>query len=212
MRIHIVFLLAFAVLFSACNTSKSGDSNGGSSYNEDLKNLSRAKFDMGNVSFSVADIPGLTKVNRDSVGWATYLPQTAENAPIVYYFMDMKRTLSAPHVRLEYIDKQLDLMGSTESIFNWLKGLYINPEQQGQIIEEGEKVRTMDGQEVEILAIKRPEVAVNDTLMRGLKLMAWAYVDHNDRYVAMNFSATDQADFEEGMPQFKDLVRSYHDE
>ncbi len=209
--LRLLPLLFFVVMLAACTSSQQGEGQD-VEHNEDLKGLSRSNYDIGKVSFSVAELPGLTQVHRDSVPWTTYLPQTEENAPITYFFMDMKRTLSAPHIRLEYIDKKLDMMGTKESIFGWLKSLYINPEQQGQILEEGSSLTTMDGQEVEILAIKRPIVQVNDSLKRGLKMMAWAYLDHNDRFVAMNFSATDEGEYNEGLPQFKDLVRSYKDE
>ena len=213
-KLRLLPAVCFVLLLSAvaCTSSQDGTNGGDVSHNEDLKNLPRTPFDIGKVSFSLAEFPTLTQVHRDSVAWTSYLPQTEENAPITYYFMDMKRTLSAPHIRIEYIDKKLDLMGSTESIFGWLKGLYINPQQNGKVLEEGSTLTTMDGQEVELLAIERPNVTVNDSLSRGLKIMAWAYVDHGDRFVALNFSTTDRNEYEEGLPFFKDLVRSYQDE
>lgn len=200
---RVTFLLiAVSILFAACKTSSSSD----------LAILPRSSYDIQGVSFSLADLPELTKVNRDSVGWAQLLPQTDENAPIVYYFLNDQRTLTAPHIRLEYIDKKLPGMGEVNEIHDWLKSVFVNETQKGELISEGRVLSTMDGQDVSLLEIVRPANTPNDSISLGLKMMAWAYIDHNDRYIACNFSATMEEDYKPGLVAFEKLVRSYKDE
>ena len=201
------------LLFAALTNCKGGKQSGsGSGINEELAKLPRTSYSTGGVTFSLADITDLEQVNRDSVQWGHLIPQTEENGPIVYYFSTTIRTLAAPHVRIEYIDKKIDQMGSVESIHSWLKSLFLNEMQNGKVLNENEILTTLDGQEVKVLEIHRPGGIVNDSVQRGDKFMAWSYVDHSDRYVAFNFSATEQDEYDQGMPLFKDLVRSYKDE
>ena len=203
-------LAVLLVLLAGCKTG--GSNPNGQSSNEDLADLPRSAYNFGKVSFSMADIPGLDPMHRDSVSWGHLLPQTEDNGPIGYYFVNDDRTLSAPQIRMEYINKSLPEMGSPDQIFSWLKSVFINPMQGGELKSEGEKVKTMDGQEVEILEIIRPAFQESDSIARSLKLMAWAYIDHDDRYVALNLTAIDESDYNKGFPMFKDLIRSYKDE
>jgi len=196
-------LILITTLSLGCNKGPKDESS------SDLAALSRTSYNMGGVSFSLANLPDLDIVNRDSVSWSHLLPQTEENAPIVYYFATTDRTLSAPHIRLEYIDKKIENMESTDNIFGWLKSAFLNEMQNGKILNEGESIETMDGQQVEILEIHRPGTQVNDSIMRGDKLMAWGYFDQQERFVGINFSATRQDDYDQGIPLFKDLIRSY---
>lgn len=179
------------------------------SSNSDIASLPRTSYSMGGVAFSLANFVDLDVVNRDSVSWSHLLPQTEENAPIVYYFATTDRSLSAPHIRLEYIDKKIENMESTANIFGWLRTAFLNEYQNGVILNEGEHIETMDGEQVEILEIHRPGNVVNDSITRGDKLMAWGYFDQQERFVGINFSATQQDDYDKGLPLFKDLIRSY---
>ena len=207
--LHILAALLLVVGLASCKGGKQSSESG---LNEELAGLPRTAYSTGGVSFSLADIKDMEMVHRDSVGWGHLIPQTEENGPIVYYFTTTLRTLAAPHVRIEYIDKKIDQMGSVESINNWLKSVFINPMQNGTVTNENETLTTMDGQEVGLLEIHRPGGMVNDSVQRGDKFMAWSYVDHEDRFVAFNFTASEQSDYDQGMPLFRDLVRSYKDE
>ncbi len=202
-------ILSVLVLFSLFTSCKGGKQTGG---NEELAGLPRTSFNTGGVSFSLANIKDMDQVHRDSVDWGYLIPQTEENGPIVYYFTTTLQTLAAPHVRIEYIDKKIDNMGTVESIHGWLKELFMNDVQKGKILSEDQTLTTMDGQEVKLLEIHRPAGFVNDSVQRGDKFMAWSYVDQNDRFVAFNFSTTEQENYDQGMPLFKDLVRSYKEE
>lgn len=204
------FFFLLLLVLAGCKTGGNGPEDPAG--NEDLKDLPRSQYNVGGVSFSFGDVPDLDKVHRDSVGWGHLLPQTEENGPIVYYFVNDKRILSAPHIRVEYIDKKIPRMGTVGEIHDWLKEVFVNPVQGGQIGMEGEMVKTMDGQEVEILQIVRPAFQENDTISRSQKIMTWAYIDHDDRFVAVNLTTIDDTDQAKGMPLFRKLVRSYKDE
>lgn len=206
---YLSSLVLILFVLAGCKTGSGSDGQNG---NEDLKDLPRSSFNVGGVSFSFGDIPDLAQVHRDSVGWGHLLPQTEQNGPIVYYFVNDIRTLSAPHIRVEYIDKNIPRMGTVPEIHDWLKEVFVNPVQGGQVGSQGGVVKTMDGQEVEILQIIRPAFQENDTIARGNKIMTWAYIDHDDRFVAVNLTTIDDSDQEKGYPMFEQLVRSYRDE
>lgn len=204
--LHILAVLLLLAMISGC---KGGKQTGN---NDELAGLPRTSFSTGGVTFSLANVKDLELMNRDSVDWGHLIPQTEENGPIVYYFTTTIHTLASPHIRIEYIDKKIENMGTVESINGWLKSLFMNDYQQGKILNENETLTTLDGQDVKLLEIHRPSGYVNDSVQRGDKYMAWSYVDHNDRFVAFNFSTTEESDYNDGMPLFKDLVRSYKDE
>lgn len=206
--LSISFLLL--LFLGSCKTG--GNTSDGEMGNEELKNLPRSSYNVGGVSFSFADIPDLDVVHRDSVAWGHLIPQTEENGPIVYYFVNDKRILSAPHIRVEYIDRKIPRMGTVADIHGWLQEVFVNPTQGGRVISNGEKVKTMDGQEVEIFQIERPAFMESDTVARSYKVMSWAYIDHDDRFVAVNLTTVDSTDQAKGYPLFENLVRSYRKE
>jgi hypothetical protein len=177
---------------------------------EELSQLPRSSFNKGGVSFSIADLPELKQVHPDSVGWASYMPQTEDNGTIAYYFVkgyDVQ--LASPQVRIEYINKALPDCGSVEELFNWLKGVFVNEDRQASVLNEGQTIATTDGQIVELLEIRQPDVMVNDSIARSSKSMAYAYIDQGERFVALNFTATKDAEYDEGLPLFKDMILSY---
>lgn len=201
MRIHnsFLFLLATCLYLTGCKTAS----------NEDIVNLPRESYEKGGVSFSLAKVEGFYTVFPDSVGWSGYMPQTEDNGQILYLFMENQPVeLASPQVRVEYIAKSLQNCGTVKEMQDWLKGVFINSERQGEIIG-GEPLKTLDGQDVEVLEIFVPETQVSDTLRRTGKRMAWAYTEDGDRWVGFNFSAVDSGEYAKGMPLFRKVVRSY---
>ncbi len=204
-----IYILSLLVLFTAIISCKRDNQTGG---NEELASLPRTNFNMGGVSFSLANIRDLDQVHRDSVGWGYLMPSTEENGPIVYYFTTNLQTLGAPHMRIEYIDKKIENMDNVESIQGWLKGLFLNDAQNGKVIGEDQTLTTMDGQEVKLLEIHRPGGILNDSVRRSDKFMAWCYIDQGDRFVAFNFSTTEEDKYNQGLPLFMNLIRSFKEE
>ena len=205
----VLLLFSLVLLLSACKP-KQGTT--GKTETTDFSQYSSSKFDFGQVSFSLADFPELTKVHRDSVAWTSYVAQTREYGPIVYYFTEEVGGLSSPHIQVHYIAKSMEGMETIDNVHAWLKETFVNPQAHGELIMEDEFVQTQDGREVELIGIRRNEFAQNDSITMGLKLMAWGYIDHGDRFVALNFTATDTSDYNQGFPQFTDLIRSYRQE
>lgn len=210
---HIFRFFGFWFLVLAIAACSGSGNSAEVDNHEDLKDLPRTSYNKGGVSFSLANVAGIYPVHRDSVGWATYMVETDGNGQVIYYFMDEEKVeMSAAQIRVEYIAKSLPNCSTEDSLFNWLKQIFLAPDRQGQVISDGSTVRTMDGQDIELLEIHTPETQIGDSLVRSSKTMAWAYVDHDTRFVAFNFSANDQDKYDRGMKHFRDLVRSYKDE
>lgn len=179
---------------------------------EELNQLPRHSFNKGGVSFAIADLPELRRVWPDSVGWASYMPQTEDNGPIVYYFVrGYDQQLASPQIRIEYINKALPDCGTVDELFSWLKGVFVT-ERQASIINEGQTLATAGGEIVRLLEIRQPTSAVNDSLTRSEKSMAFAYLDQGERFVAVNFTAVEDEDYNRGLPLFKDMILSYRKE
>ncbi|MEM7036433.1 MAG: hypothetical protein AAF570_05580 [Bacteroidota bacterium] len=201
-----------AGLFMTCNTATETTEQDQNS-NQDLVGLARTSYNRGGVSFSLANIDGFKMSHPDSVPWANYMPDTDGNGQIHYFFrIGHKVELSSPQVRVEYIAKDMPSCGSLDELQGWLKQSFVNDERKCQVISTGGTVKTMDGQDIEIFEIHCPQYHVNDSLTRSEKTMAWAYVDHDTRYVGFSYSAVNPSDYDEALPLFKDLVRSYKDE
>ncbi|MFN8396523.1 MAG: hypothetical protein U0176_18000 [Bacteroidia bacterium] len=176
-----------------------------------LENLPRADYNRGGVAFSLAEIEGIRRVEKDSVPWASYVQETDDNGQLGYYFFPgYDRDLSAPQVRLEYMARSLKGCSTVDSLFTWLKGLFVNDQRHGVVKSEA-PVGTLDGQEIKILEIETPKFTMNDTVTYAEKFMAWAYAEHGDRFVGFNYTAVNKDDYNQGLPLFKDLVRSYRD-
>jgi hypothetical protein len=179
---------------------------------EELSQLPRQSFNKGGVSFTVAELPELRRVWPDSVGWASSMPQTEDNGPIVYYFVrGYDQQLSSPQIRIEYINKALPDCGTVDELFGWLKGVFIT-ERQASVINEGQTLATASGEIIRLLEIRQPVTQVNDSLTRSSKSMAFAYMDQGERFVALNFTALEDEDYSRGLPLFKDIILSYRKE
>ena len=207
--LSMIFLLLIA---TGCGPDDGIDSAQKARHGE-LSKLPRAHYNRGGVKFSVAALPDLKAVQYDSVGWASYMPQTEENGQVIYYFFrgyDMK--LGSPQIRIEYIAKSLPNCGTVEELFTWVKSVFVNEERNAKIITEGTTLAAMDGQITELLEIRQPETMTSDSVMRGTKSMAYAYIDQGERFVALNFTAVEDEDYAAGLPIFKDLILSYRKE
>lgn len=198
----------FLIYFAACQPS------GGISADEServavLANLPRMEYNHGGVAFSLAEIEGLKQVNKDSVPWASYMQESEDNGQMGYYFFPgFSRDLSSPQIRVEYMAKSLKGCSTEDSLFGWLKGLYLGPERKGVLASEA-PVGTLDGDPVTILEITIPKYVVNDSSEYSPKWMAWAYAENGDRFVGFSYTTVSADDYKQGLPLFKDLVRSY---
>lgn len=210
MRTVIYTLLAFSlvVTFAACD-------GGGLSAEEkarvqSLEGLPRVDYAKGGVAFSLGQVEGLRPTHRDSVPWASYLAENDSNGQVAYYFFPGYAVeLGSPQIRIEYMHKGLKGCGSVDSLFSWLKGLFIEP-RAGKVRSEA-PIGTLDGQEIMVLEIETPPYISPDSTQYAPKWMAWAYADHGDRFVGFSFTATDADGYKQGIEPFKDLVRSYRD-
>lgn len=174
-----------------------------------LESLPRKEYNHGGVNFSVAEIEGMKQVSRDSVPWANYMPDTEENGQLGYYFFPgYARDLSAPQVRVEYMSKALPGCSTVDSLFTWLKSLYVGTERNGKVVSE-EPLGTLGGEEIRLLQIEIPKFVMDDSTQYSEKYMAWAYADQGERFVGFSYSAVTPDDYKQGFPMFQDLVRSY---
>jgi hypothetical protein len=197
--VHLSLFALSVLVLAACKTAIN---------NDDIINLPREDYDKGGVRFSLAKIDGFKRVLPDSVGWASYMPQTEENGQIAYLFLTGHEIeLASPQVRVEYIAKSLPNCGTEQQLMDWVKTMFVNPERNGTVIG-GDPLKTLDDQDVQVLEIVTPAQAINDSTLRSGKRMAWAYVDGGERYIAFNFTSTDSAEYVRGIPMFRQLVRS----
>ena len=207
---NLIFYTATLFLFvqmAACNS-------GGISADERervaaLENLPRMDYQSGGVAFSLGQIEGMKQVHKDSVPWAQYIMESEDNGQLGYYFFPgYARELAAPQVRLEYMSKSLKGCSSVDSLFIWLKGLYIKTDRKGTIANE-ELLGTLGGDEIKVLEIETPKYVVDDSVSYSEKYMAWAYADLGPQFVGFSYSAVTKDDYKQGLPLFKDLVRSF---
>lgn len=208
--IYTLASLMVIVQLAACNSGGLGADE--AARVDSIKALPRVDYIGGHATFSLAEIEGLRRTNKDSVPWASFMQESDSNGQLGYYFFPgYKVELSAPQIRLEYMHKGLKGCGDVDSIFAWLKGLYVNDARKGKVNSE-EPVGTIDGQPIKVLEIETPMFKPNDSLQYSSKWMAWAYADNGDRFIGFSYSAVTIDDYKQGIPLFKDLVRSYKDD
>jgi hypothetical protein len=174
-----------------------------------LETVPRMNYKSGGVEFSLGQIDGMRQVHKDSVPWAQYLQESEDNGQLGYYFFPgYARELAAPQVRLEYMSKSLKGCSTVDSLFIWLKGLYVTPERKGKVANE-EVLGSLGGDEIKVLEIETPKFVVDDSVSYSEKYMAWAYADLGPQFVGFSYSAITKDDYNQGLPLFKDLIRSY---
>lgn len=210
-------LVMVALLVQACKTTPTNPDSNIPERSVDeatLARLPRATFEKGGVKFSLANLDGFYRVPKDSVPWSFQLPESGDNGQIVYYFMQGSEIeMGSPHVRVEYISRNLPGCSTADSLFDWLKTMYVNPQRSGKVLDNGNTVTTADNQEVKLLEIFIPQYTrPEDSALLAGKYMSWAYVPQNDRFVALNLTTTEKTKYEMTLPMFKDLIRSYRKE
>lgn len=199
-------LLLIVVLIAACNGGVGADEKAKVAA---IAELPRMDYSRGGVNFSLAQFEGLRQVHKDSVAWAQYMVETEENGQLGYYFYPgFAHDLSSPQIRVEYMSKSLPGCSTVDSLFTWLKSLYVGNERNGSVVGE-EQVATVGGDPIKVLEIAIPTYVVDDTTQYSEKHMAWAYADQGSRFVGFSYSATTKDDYKQGVDLFKDLVRSY---
>lgn len=216
MKKIVYILLSAAFVLQACKTPTNSEAKiPDRSVDEvTLGKLPRATFDRGQVHFSLANLDGLYRVPKDSIPWSYQLQETPDNGQIVYYFLQgTPIEMGSPHIRVEYISRNLPGCSTADSLFDWLKGMYVEGERKGKMLDNGKTVTTADNQSVDVLEIFIPQFTrVEDSATLAGKYMAWAYVPHNERFVAVNLTTTEKTKYEICLPLFKDLIRSYRKE
>jgi hypothetical protein len=176
-----------------------------------LEGLPRIDYADGHVTFSLAEIEGLKQVSKDSVPWAMYMAETDSNGQLGYFFYPgYKIELASPQIRIEFMHRGLKGCSSADSLFTWLKSVFMTPERKGVVVGES-NLGSLDGQVIKMLEMETPDYRTNDTMQYSGKRMAWAYAENGDRLIGFAYSAITQDDYQQGLPQFMDLVRSYKD-
>lgn len=158
-------------------------------------------------------VPGeMQRFGADSVPWAGAMPQSKDNAVIVYFFEEgASVALASPQIRVEYLRKAMEGVGSAENLFAWLKGVFIGGDYQGELVSEGESVTTKAGKQVSILEIKTPTTdhPSGSGPKRTGKHMIWAYLDQGDFLIGFAGTALDQEAYKVLRKKFLALVASY---
>lgn len=207
--IYTFSLLVLLLQLASCKTG--GISADEKAHVDSLAGLPRMGYARGGTVFSLAEIDGLRAKSKDSVPWASYMAESDSNGQLGYYFFPgYNIELSSPQIRLEYMHRNLKGCANADSLFHWLKGIFLSPERRGKVVGE-EPVGTLDGQVVTILEIETPDFSINDSTTYSGKWMAWGYAENGDRLVGFSYTATKADDYKQGIAQFKDLVRSYKD-
>ncbi|HHG85763.1 MAG TPA: hypothetical protein ENJ82_13530 [Bacteroidetes bacterium] len=154
----------------------------------------------------------MLQMGYDSVPWSYSLPHTEENGVIVYYFSEgASIALASPQIRVEYLSRSLKGVSSTNELFDWLKGLFVNENYKGKLISDQETVRTANGQEIQLLEILTPNTKdPNDAnLKRSGKYMIWAYIEKGAYLIGFSGTALDATAYKRLRKEFLQLLISY---
>lgn len=201
-----LFLLVMVV---ACKQAGPTMSQEDAARLKEIEGLPRVGYSKGGVSFTLAEFEGLKPVSRDSVPWANMMIESEDNGQIIYFFYPgYAIDLGSPQIRVEFMARKLKGCSSADSIMIWLKGLFVNPDQNGKIIGEN-PINCLDGKDLTLLEILRPENSIEDSLLYAEKRMAWAYAEQGEHIIGFSFTALSEDDYNQNMPLFKDLIRSY---
>ena len=201
-----LFLL---VMVAACKQEAPAISAEDAAHLKEIEGLPRVGYNKGGASFTLAEFEGLKPVSRDSVPWANMMIETEDNGQVIYFFFPgYAIDLGSPQIRVEFMSRSLKGCSSADSIMIWLKGLFVNPDQNGTIIGENE-LDCVDGGKLTLLEILRPERIIEDSLLFTEKRMAWAYAEQKEHIIGFSFTALNEDDYNQNMALFRDLIRSY---
>ncbi|MCB9233660.1 MAG: hypothetical protein H6581_18530 [Bacteroidia bacterium] len=198
-------LLALLLLF-ACksNTSKVNLS----------KNDKRARYyyDQYYVKFAVREIDGLNEVPLDSLPWRNGINNLPQNGQVAYWFLnDMEVGLSSPHIRAEYIYRRNPWCSTSDSLFMWLQAQFVDSDRGGEITTPPEYLDTYSGKKAHYMDLRTPEYKENDSITRPRRYMAWSYLEQNDYFVGLVYTAFDSVRFNRGKVLFRELVSTYEE-
>lgn len=173
----------------------------------------RLTFDDFYVKYSLRQIDGLYPIPLDSLPWAESVNNLPQNGQMCYFFLDPTDiALSSAHIRGEYLASSLPWCSTRDSLFLWLKGIYINPERNGTLLFENEIVPTATPNlEAGLMAISVPSVQKNDSTLSNARWMTWAYIPAKGYWAGFVFTAFDQVRFEEGLERFRELLGTFEE-
>lgn len=164
-------------------------------------------------NFSLRPPAEMRRLGSDSVPWAATIPTSNENGVVVYFFAEKTSVaLASPHIRVEYLSRSIRGAETSEQLFTWLKGLFLNEDQKGKLLSEGKTITTADGQEVPYLEIAIPQSFAPDdpTVLRSAKHMIWAYVPAKDgHFIGFNATTVDPATYPDLKKDFLVTVASF---
>jgi hypothetical protein len=212
LRKYSIFLaLIAAISISACTPSKKlGRVTGDMTKEGSKQNLSSPAGD-----FTLRPPNEMRRMGQDSVPWSSAIPQSKDNGVVVYFFgQGASIALASPHLRIEYISTSMSGAGNSEELFEWLKGMFVGDNYQGEVVSEGKTITTADGKAVPWLEIAIPETKdpTREELTRSAKSMLWAYIPLGDNYlIGINATAVFPEDYRELKKAFFTTVGSFRE-
>lgn len=204
-----LLVLFLAIGFTACTPGKKR----GRVTGDMTKQGAKQKLSSPAGEFSLRPPNEMRRMGQDSVPWSSAIPQSKDNGVVVYFFgQGASIALASPHLRVEYINRSLDGVGSPEKLFEWLKGMFVGENYEGEVVSEGKTITTADGNKVPWLEISIPETADpnREGLTRSAKSMLWAYIPLGEEYlIGVNATAVFSEDYRELKKAFFTTVQSF---
>ena len=162
----------------------------------------------GGEDFSFREIEGLYGIPIDSVPWAGGVQYNPQNAPIAYFFLSpADLSLSAPHIRVEYMSKNLPFCSAPDSVADWLKQHFL-VQQRGILVTDKTEIKTYSGKKALFMEIATPDIKADSVMYPG-KNMAWAYIEGDTSLIGLNFTSQEKSQYATGLALFKELVQTY---
>ena len=176
----------------------------------------RHLVERGPVKFSLGKVDGLQYLIPDSVDWvAAYTVTDSITGPaLLLYKPGLETDMKAPHIRLDYVSKQAHMSSNVKDIFDWLKAWYMSDGRSSQVVNEQERITTVDGQEVQLLEIFKPEhlsSTGSSPVKVAAKHVAYAYMDNgNGFWIGTSLSVVgEQSEYDWWMERFRQVVKTY---
>jgi hypothetical protein len=170
----------------------------------------------GPVHFSVGQVEGLMYLVPDSVKWVAQFTRTDSiTGPVLMlYKPSLTFGMNEPHIRMDYVSKQAHSSSTVDEIYTWLKSFYQMDGRASQVVNDQEVITTLDGQEVKLLEIFKPEHLNSsgaETVAVAAKRVAYAYIDNgNGFWIGMSLTVSgDQSEYDFMMKRFREVVASY---
>ncbi len=227
LRFLPLIFLASASLFFAChkpadraneearlpppeiNTDLMGDAQGMFPYVFMGENSS-VMCEAYSMKFRLTHAKPMMPATNNHIPWINPELYSEDNGVFLSYIHNGKELgLRSPHYRIEYINKRLPYCSSIDSIYIWLDGVFLGKTAGTKVLDTPGKINTGSGK----TAITKAYHIPRHTGARGEidpKYTAYAYLDYDkDYYVAFNFSAISEPEYEELVENFWELVKSF---